>query len=85
VERCYRVIVDVHSVQGGVYGCRADLDCDQRIEAPDCSFKGGEPQVLIREHTVTWRVVIDAQSDSRLETDEYGTGHNTGGGGLGGV
>jgi hypothetical protein len=55
-----------------VDGCRTDLDRDQRIEAPDGSFKGSELQVLIRKYTVARRVIINAQSDTRLQTDEYG-------------
>ena len=55
-----RVLVNVHGVQCGVNSRRTDLDCDQWIEAPDGSFKGDELQLLIREYTVTRRVVIDA-------------------------
>ena len=65
--------MNVHGVQCGMDSRRTDLDRDQRIETPDGSFKGDELHVLIREYTVTRRVVIDAQSDTRLETDEYGT------------
>ena len=68
-----RVLVNVHGVQCGVNSRRTDLDRDQRIETPDGSFKGDELHVLIREYTVTRRVVIDAQRATRLQTDEYGT------------
>jgi hypothetical protein len=64
-----RVIVNVRGVQCGVDSRRTDLDRDQRIEVPDGSFKGDELRVLIREYPVTRRVVIDAQSDTRLQTD----------------
>jgi len=67
-----RVLVVLHGVQGGMDGRRADLDGDQWIEAPDSSFKGSEAQILIGEYTVTGRIVIDAQSDASLPTDEYG-------------
>jgi hypothetical protein len=66
------MLMDVHSVQGGMDGRRADLDGDQRIEAPYSSFKGSEAQILIGEYTVTGRVIVYAQSDASLPTDEYG-------------
>jgi hypothetical protein len=64
--------MDVHGVQGGMDCRRADLDGDQWIEAPDSSFEGSEAQILVGEYTVTGRVIVDAQCDPSLPTDEYG-------------